>query len=169
MQEAAAAAARGAPRAEGFELDLLDAVGVWLTPSALLLALASGQLVLLNLEISAGSVSRIRIQKANDAPAPSCGCRLGQSWVFLGSWVGDSLLLHAAPDGHKVNIRHPNRQEPLVSLAVVISFTRSACPVKVNKLVQTRSSELRAAVSTLPRWYFKVQASGSSQRAYAGG
>ena len=107
VQEAAAAAARGAPRAEGFELDLLDAVGVWLTPSALLLALASGQLVLLNLEISAGSVSRIRIQKANDAPRPSCGCRLGQSWVFLGSWVGDSLLLHAAPDGHKVNSRHP--------------------------------------------------------------
>lgn len=96
LQEAAAKASKGAPRAEGFELDLLDSVGCWLTPSTLLLALASGELILCNLEVSAGVVAKLKIQKANDAPRPSCCCRLGATFVFLGSWVGDSLLLHVS-------------------------------------------------------------------------
>lgn len=101
-QEAAARASKGAARAEGFELDLQDYCGTWLTPSTLLLALAVGEMVLLNLEVTAGSVTKLKLQKANDAPRASCCCRLGGMFVFLGSWIGDSLLLHIASSSHKV-------------------------------------------------------------------
>lgn len=96
LQEASAAATKSAERAEGVEVDLLDLVSTWLTPSVLLLALASGQLLLLSLEVAAGAVHKIGLQKASNGPVASCACRLGQSHVFLGSWAGDSLLLHAA-------------------------------------------------------------------------
>lgn len=107
----------------------MDAVGAWLTPSTLLLALASGQLVLLNLEVSTGSVRRMGLQKANDAPRPSCACRLGHSWLFLGSWVGDSLLLHASPDGQKVGPagrRDLPRSRDARSLTAVLRSTEVA-------------------------------------------
>ena len=60
-----------------------------------MLALETGQIVLVILEISGGSVRKIKLEKATDAPCASCICRVGPSWVFLGSWLGDSCLLHA--------------------------------------------------------------------------
>ena len=104
QQEAAAKASKGAARAEGFELDLQESCGAWLTPSTLLLALAAGEMVLLNLEVTAGIVTKLKLQKANDAPRASCCCRLGGNFVFLGSWLGDSLLLHIASSSHKVHL-----------------------------------------------------------------
>ena len=61
MQEAASAASKGAPRAEGFELDLVGSQGAWVASSTLLLGLASGQLVAVNLQIDGGSVKRIKV------------------------------------------------------------------------------------------------------------
>ncbi len=103
MQDAASKASKGAARAEGFELDLQESCGTWLSPSTLLLALVAGEMVLLNLEVTAGAVSKLKLQKANDAPRASCCCRLGSSFVFLGSWLGDSLLLHISSTSHKVS------------------------------------------------------------------
>ena len=60
MQQAASSASKGAPRAEGFELDLLDSRGAWVASSTLLLGLASGQLVALNLQAEGGTVRRIK-------------------------------------------------------------------------------------------------------------
>ena len=61
MQEAASAASKGAPRAEGFELDLTGSQGAWVASSTLLLGLASGQLVAVNLQVDGGSVKRIKV------------------------------------------------------------------------------------------------------------
>ena len=61
MQEAASAASKGAPRAEGFELDLVGSQGAWVASSTLLLGLASGQLVAVNLQVDGGSVKRIKV------------------------------------------------------------------------------------------------------------
>ena len=95
MQEAAALASKGAPRAEGFELDLQNAIGVWLNLSTLMLSLESGQNVLVILEVSGGGVRKLKLEKAVDTARASYLCRVGSSWVFLGSWLEDSLLLHA--------------------------------------------------------------------------
>ena len=115
-QEAAPKASKGAARAEGFEVDLQEAQGAWLTPSTLLLALAVGEMVLLNLEVTAGTVSRMKMQRANDIPKASCCCRLGAAFVFLGSWVGDSLLLHVASTSQKVgNMWAPLCRSPFLS------------------------------------------------------
>ena len=59
-QQAASSASKGAPRAEGFELDLIDSRGAWVAASTLLLGLASGQLVALNLQAEGGTVRRIK-------------------------------------------------------------------------------------------------------------
>ena len=60
-QEAAPAAATGAPRAEGLDLDLTDAAWAWLTDSALLLTLSDGALVVLTLHVEGGSVKRMKV------------------------------------------------------------------------------------------------------------
>ena len=60
MQEAASAASKGAPRAEGFELDLVGSQGAWVAASTLMLGLASGQLVAVSLQVDGGSVKRIK-------------------------------------------------------------------------------------------------------------
>jgi len=66
------------------------------------------------LEVTAGTVRRIRVQKANETPTPSCSCRLGSSWVFFGSWVGDSVLLHVEPNGAKVTQWQPTPPPPIL-------------------------------------------------------
>ena len=60
-QEAAASAAMGPPRAEGFELDLLGCKGTWLAEATLLLGLASGQLVLVSLQQEGGGVRKLKV------------------------------------------------------------------------------------------------------------
>ena len=61
LQEAAASAANGAPRAEGFELDLLDCAGAWLADATLLLGLSTGQLILVNLQQESGGIKRLKV------------------------------------------------------------------------------------------------------------
>lgn len=102
------------------ELELQDAVGAWLTPSMLLLTAASGRMALLSLEVAAGSVRRLKLQPSREGPPPSCACRLGQSWVFLGSYAADSLLLHASPEGHAVSLPSWPPSRGPVSLADTI-------------------------------------------------
>ena len=61
LQEAAPAAATGAPRAEGWDLDLAGAAPLWLSTAALLLSLASGQLVVLMLQQEGATVRRLKV------------------------------------------------------------------------------------------------------------
>lgn len=70
LQEAAPAAANGAPRAEGFDLDLTDCSGVWLADNSLLLGLASGQLILVNVQIEGSSAKRLKVSGASQAQFP---------------------------------------------------------------------------------------------------
>jgi len=69
MQEAASSASKGAPRAEGFELDLIGSQGAWVAASSLLLGLASGQLVTVNLQADGGTVKRIKVCHRLRCPA----------------------------------------------------------------------------------------------------
>ena len=40
----------------------------------------------------------MQVTTANAAPPPSATCMIAPDLLFLGSWVGDSLLIHAAPE-----------------------------------------------------------------------
>ena len=60
-QEAAPAAATGAPRAEGLDLDLADAACAWVTDTVLLMALADGSLTMLTLHVENGTVRRMKV------------------------------------------------------------------------------------------------------------
>ncbi|KAK9815325.1 hypothetical protein WJX72_001813 [[Myrmecia] bisecta] len=95
--ETVPAAALHAPRAEGFEIELDAANAAWLSDTTLLLALKTGQLVLVNLHMESSVVCRIQLTKAGAAPPTSSACSLGQGLVMLGSWLGDSLLIRAIP------------------------------------------------------------------------
>ena len=55
----------GTPRAEGFELDLLDSTGVWLAEATLLLGLASGQLILVSLQQERGSIKKLKVGRSH--------------------------------------------------------------------------------------------------------
>ena len=89
-QQAASSASKGAPRAEGFELDLIDSRGAWVAASTLLLGLASGQLVALNLQAEGGTVRRIKACRwfccsANGTlPCKSCRGLRSAEWVVQG-------------------------------------------------------------------------------------
>ena len=61
VQEAAPAAATGAPRAEGFDLDLADAACAWITDSVLLMTLADGSLIMLTMHVESGTVRRMKV------------------------------------------------------------------------------------------------------------
>ena len=70
----------------------------WLGPEAALLALRSGQLLLLTLRAQPGGKRQLAVARAGAAPPPSCCCSLGGGGLlFLGSAAGDSLLVRAAP------------------------------------------------------------------------
>ena len=75
LQEAAASAANGAPRAEGFELDLLNCAGAWLADATLLLGLSTGQLILVNLQQESGGVKRLKVRMASCQGHDCCCCR----------------------------------------------------------------------------------------------
>eukprot|EP00887_Chlorella_sp_A99_P001781 scaffold19.g1781.t1 len=75
-----------------------DGAGVaWLGPETALLALRSGQLLLLVLCAEPGGRRALAVARAGAAPPPSCACALAPGLLFLGSAVGDSLLVRAAP------------------------------------------------------------------------
>ena len=80
VQEAAPAAATGAPRAEGFDLDLADAACAWITDSVLLMTLADGSLIMLTMHVESGTVRRIKVHahEMGLAVVVPCltGCRL---------------------------------------------------------------------------------------------
>ncbi|KAK9800221.1 hypothetical protein WJX73_000021 [Symbiochloris irregularis] len=101
--EAAPAAATGAPRAEGFDLDLAGTASVWLSNAALLLSLASGDLLMLMLQQEGSVVRRLKVVGTgiNTSPATAL-CRPGAQLLFLGSFSGDSFLVHTnAEEGAK--------------------------------------------------------------------
>ena len=60
VQEAASATAKGAPQAEGLDVDLEGAVPIWLADTVLLLALRSDRLLLVTLTLRGGAVSRMQ-------------------------------------------------------------------------------------------------------------
>ena len=43
-------------------------------------------------------VHALQVSRANAAPPASAMCMVGQDILFLGSWVGDSLLVQAIPE-----------------------------------------------------------------------
>ncbi|CAL8463354.1 g2888 [Coccomyxa elongata] len=108
--EAAPSAASSAPRAEGLELDLADCSGAWLADTTLLLGLASGQLILVNVQSEGSSAKRLKVSKAQGAPPPSCMCKVGPELLFLGSWVANSLLIRAVPEGQTLLLGGPGGQ-----------------------------------------------------------
>jgi hypothetical protein len=83
LQDAAPAAATGAPRAEGFDLDLVACATAWLTDSTLLLATQSGQLVLVHLHADGGVVKRLRVRSSLLVVPGSCDLGL----PALGTYV----------------------------------------------------------------------------------
>ncbi|KAK9839426.1 hypothetical protein WJX81_001424 [Elliptochloris bilobata] len=107
--DAAPAAATGAPRAEGFDLDLIGSAGAWLTDSTLLLALQSGELAFVHLHADGGLVKRLRVSRAGFA-SPSAGmCRLDEELLFMGSWAGESLLVRSVPEGAVLALPAPRK------------------------------------------------------------
>ncbi len=72
LQDAAPAAATGAPRAEGFDLDLAACATAWLTDSTLLLSTQSGQLVFVHLHADGGIVKRLRVRASLLTVPGSC-------------------------------------------------------------------------------------------------
>ena len=81
LQQAASSASKGAPRAEGFELDLIGSQGAWVAASTMLLGLASGQLITVNLQADGGTVRRIKVSNCLSAVhAPQ--------WAILAGGLG---------------------------------------------------------------------------------
>jgi hypothetical protein len=66
--EAAAALARGAPKAPGLELEADGARGTWLGPGAMLLGLKTGQLVVVSLRFDGGSGAATKITVRGRGP-----------------------------------------------------------------------------------------------------
>jgi len=93
--EAAAAVARGAPKAPGLELECDGARGTWISPNAMLMGLKTGQLVVISLRFDGSSTTatKISVTPVGGGPVISGACCLGPTLVFLGSWAGDSLLV----------------------------------------------------------------------------
>ena len=108
VQEAAPAAATGAPRAEGMDLDLTDATWAWLSDTALLCTLADGALILLTLHTEGGTVKRMKARPQLDAAQvhgtlQPCSCnvahhsavqqRTSSAWHALGGRTPDAVRL----------------------------------------------------------------------------
>eukprot|EP00884_Botryococcus_braunii_P001192 jgi/Botrbrau1/11073/Bobra.0302s0015.1 len=97
--EAVASAGVHAPLAEDFDLDLTDSTSCWISEVTLLLGVATGQLVLVNLDRHGSRVTAIRASKAGIAPRASGLSVIDGDLLFLSSWVGDSLLIRMIPEG----------------------------------------------------------------------
>ncbi len=90
MQDAAPAAAKGAPRAEGIDAELDAAHAAWLPDGTALLMLRSGQMLLVSLHAEGGVVRRIQERAkswlSSRLPRASNGHRAG-----LYRWLSSSL------------------------------------------------------------------------------
>ncbi|RKP26676.1 CPSF A subunit region-domain-containing protein [Syncephalis pseudoplumigaleata] len=69
-------------------------VVAFLSPVRALLALASGELYLVELVQDGRSITDIRVGKVGASVLASSGCRLGDKYLFLGSRMADALLIH---------------------------------------------------------------------------
>ena len=78
LQQAASSASKGVPRAEGFELDLTGSQGAWVAAYTMLLGLASGQLIIVNLQADGGTVKRIKV--SHDPPGVCICLQNGHPW-----------------------------------------------------------------------------------------
>mmetsp|Transcript_20113 Transcript_20113/g.65502 ORF Transcript_20113/g.65502 Transcript_20113/m.65502 type:complete len:1349 (-) Transcript_20113:519-4565(-) len=85
--------ASGAVRSQ-LTLDLESCRCAWLAPSTALLSLKTGTLMLLRLTADArGAVGSLELSRAGDSVVATSLAILGTSLVFLGSRLGDSLLV----------------------------------------------------------------------------
>ncbi len=80
LQQASSSASKGAPRAEGVELDLVSSQGAWVAASTLLLGLASGQLITVNLQADGGTVRRIKVSNCLPVVHTLLEAALANSW-----------------------------------------------------------------------------------------
>eukprot|EP00878_Enallax_costatus_P012110 GHUV01012643.1.p1 GENE.GHUV01012643.1~~GHUV01012643.1.p1 ORF type:complete len:1562 (+),score=569.41 GHUV01012643.1:165-4850(+) len=96
--ETVAAAAKAAPKAPGMELQADGAVGCWIANNIALLSLKTGQLLLVALKFEAAAASKMQVVIAGSAPVASCAATLTSNLLFLGSCVGDSLLVRYTPE-----------------------------------------------------------------------
>ncbi|KAI9598078.1 CPSF A subunit region-domain-containing protein [Syncephalis fuscata] len=65
----------------------------FLSPVRALLALSTGELYLIELVQDGRSITDIHVGKVGASALASCGCRLGDQYVFLGSRMADALLI----------------------------------------------------------------------------
>ncbi|WIA38397.1 hypothetical protein OEZ86_001723 [Tetradesmus obliquus] len=96
--ETVAAAAKGAPKAPGMELEADGAVGCWLAGNVALLSLKTGQLLLVALKFEGSAASKMQVVVAGAGPVASCAATLTSNLLFLGSAVGDALLVRYTSD-----------------------------------------------------------------------
>ena len=73
-QDAAPAAAKSAPRAEGIDAELDAAHVTWLSGGAAVLLLRSGQMLLASLQTEGGLVRRIQVQRKTVGLVLACSC-----------------------------------------------------------------------------------------------
>jgi len=92
-----AIASRCDPATAAFNLELDGAVVTWLDKGTALLGLKTGRLVTASLKFSAGVVRDILIHGVGSGSVCSCGTRISDDLLFLGSWSGDSLLVRYLP------------------------------------------------------------------------
>ena len=98
---APSAAARAAPPPPGLDADACGAAVAWLADGVALLALASGQLVVVRVERGArggGGGATLSASRAGAASPATTLATVGPGLAFLGSWSGDSLLLAVTTD-----------------------------------------------------------------------
>lgn len=79
------------------DVELDAAVGCWLNNLTLLLALKTGQLILIQLILDRDSVKDVTLVKCGGAPLVSCLTVITQDLLFIGSCQGDSLLVKFNP------------------------------------------------------------------------
>ncbi|RMZ55782.1 hypothetical protein APUTEX25_005823 [Auxenochlorella protothecoides] len=97
------------PAAPGLDVECDTGALGWLTASTAFLSVKTGQLVMLRLERTGGAVNSITMTLAGASPPATCLASVGPSLLFLGSALGDSLLVRAeaaaaAADAHSVSM-----------------------------------------------------------------
>ncbi|CAD7702900.1 unnamed protein product [Ostreobium quekettii] len=91
--ECAPAIGKNATKSPVFDIELDAAQCSWLDPQSLIVALKSGQLILLQLIMDGNNVKQLQVSKCGGAPIVSCMSSIGGRMLFLGSRLGDSLLV----------------------------------------------------------------------------
>eukprot|EP00850_Spirogloea_muscicola_P016587 SM000135S27031 [mRNA] locus=s135:382502:389897:+ [translate_table: standard] len=87
------------PRAS-VTMELDGAQATWLAPHVALLSTKTGVFYLLSLIFDGRAVVRLELSESRASSLPSCLVTLDGSYVFLGSRLGDSLLIQYAPAPH---------------------------------------------------------------------